>query len=244
VSAPAGARVTLKGRVGEWAAWGIAAIAWGISLASQVGLAFAHGFRGWSNIEALGDGLLPDLASLSMMMLALDQAERGRPARLTWGLSILAGVFMEWANIAYAWPDPEAVILHAWPPFLVVATLYVLVHTRRTNAAPAAGQVIDVPPAPEPDRPVRTEPNRTEPLSGLMSGPSGRGSLSEPPAPRALPAARVTEAMWAEALSALGPNATNEQLGERLGCHPDSVRRYRRRFAAVRVPPHVVSADA
>ena len=234
-------RITRKGRIGEITAWAIAAIAWGISLTSQVGLAFDHGFHGWRDVEALGDGLLPDLASLAMGALALDQAERGRPARLTWGLSILSGVFMEWANIAYAWPDPEAVILHSFPPFLVVATLYVLVHTRRTNATPAAGQVIDVTPEPDRTGPNRTEPDRTgEPLSG----PPAPGPLPAPHAPRALPAGRVTEAMWAEALSALGPDATNEQLGERLGCHPDSVRRYRRRFAAVRGLPRVVSSDA
>jgi hypothetical protein len=146
--------ITRKGRIGEVTAWIIAAIAWGISLTSQVGLALDHGFHGWRNVEAVGDGLLPDLAALAMGALALDQADRGRSAKLTWGLSILAGVFMEWANIAYAWPDPEAVILHSFPPFLVVATLYVLVHTRRTNASPARVQVFDQQPAPVPSAPV------------------------------------------------------------------------------------------
>lgn len=167
------AHVTTKGRIGEAVAWLIAAIAWGISLTSQVELALEHGFHGWRNVEALGDGSLPDLTSIAMALLALDQSERGKSAWLTWILSLLSFGFMEWANVALAWPDPEAVILHSLPPFLVLSTLFVLTHTRRTNAPPPGhGPPIENPP-PGPTSPPDPLVDEVT-MRGLLASPAGR----------------------------------------------------------------------
>jgi hypothetical protein len=225
-------RITLKGRVGELAAWAIAGIAWLISYGTQVALARDHGFHGPSDWEAAGMGLLSDLASLACMMLALDQAERGKDSRLSWVLAGVSALMMEWANVVYAGSDPVAVILHGWPPFLAVSIVFLLVHVRRTNAAPAAGAVI----ASEPVRPGGPDTgHRTghpDTRTGRLSGPGRR-----------LPAARpeqadgsadtpdgITEDRFRAALQEFGPGATNRQLADRLGVHPDSVRRYRRRW--------------
>lgn len=305
-------RITRKGRIGEAAAWVLAVIAWAISFGTQVALSAAHGFHGPVDWEAVGMGALADLASLSMMLLALDQAERGKSAKLTWLLSLMAAGMMEWANIVYAGSDRVAVLLHAWPPFLAVSIVFVLVHVRRTNAAPtAAGEVIDAapepPPVPRPTLPFhveranamrallaepggralsdhqlgarlgieagyagrlrteieggapasastsRPEPDRTGPLSGPdrtepanrsepTSGADPNRERTGAPEPRALPPGRVTEAAWREALADLGPDASNEQLSGRLGCHADSIRRYRRRFGQSD-RPRVVASD-
>jgi len=152
LSDPAGRTlpITRKGRIGELMAWAITVIAWGLSFASQVALALEHGFHGFLEWEAAGMALISDLGAWSMMFLSLDQAERGRSAKLTWGISIAAAGMMEWANIVYAWPDPVAVILHAWPPALAFASVFVLVHIRRTNARPARGEVIEAAPVEPP----------------------------------------------------------------------------------------------
>jgi Protein of unknown function (DUF2637) len=239
-------RITLKGRIGEAAAWAIAVIAWAISYGTQVALARDHGIHGWSDWEAIGMGALADLASLSMMMLALDQAERGKPARLTWVLAVLAALMMEWANIAYAGDDLVAIVLHAWPPFLAVTIVFVLVHYRRENAEPPGVVVIDSGQVEYPDRtaePLAGQPNsRTEPLSS----PNNRGE-AVPPEPGDGPADRpdstVTEAMFREAILELGPDASNKRLADRLGVHPDSIRRYRRRWPDAARPRVLSSGD-
>lgn len=156
--APALPPITRKGRIGEYMAWGIAGIAWALSFASQVGLALQHGFRGWNDWEALSMALLSDGVATSMMFLSLDQAERGKPAKLTWVASLAAAGMMEWSNIVFALPDPVAVALHAWPPLVAVFTVFVLVHVRRTNAAPTRAQVIDQSPAVVPAAPTAPEP--------------------------------------------------------------------------------------
>jgi hypothetical protein len=236
-------RITLKGRVGELAAWSIAFIAWGISLASQVGLALEHGFHGPRDVEALGDGMLPDLASLTMMCLALDQAERGKSARLTWALSILSGAFMEWANVAYAWPDPEAVALHAFPPFLVVATVFVLVHIRRTNAAPRpppAPVVEPRPAAPKERAQSAPEPHlATAPKSAPRRAPNTRSATAPRPrpktprpdraqtAPKRVPRGERIAQMRALLDEPGGRALTSEEVGERLGLDAGYARKLR-----------------
>lgn len=142
--------VTLKGRVGEIAAWCIAVIAWLISYGTQVALAIDHGFHGPKDWEAAGMGATSDLLSLACMMIALDQAERGKSTPLAWVLSVAAALMMEWANIVYAGSDVVAIILHAWPPAVAVSVVFLLVHVRRVNATAPKPDPEPEPPAPPP----------------------------------------------------------------------------------------------
>src|SRR2546429_1241748 len=101
-----------------------------------------------------------------MMLISLDQAERGRSSRLTWLISAAAAGMMEWANVAFAWGDQVSVILHAWPPLLAVATLFVLVHVRRTNHEDVA---ILPAPAEEPGPPEVIAPDPYPDQSGAIT---------------------------------------------------------------------------
>lgn len=221
------APITRKGRVGEVSAWCIAVIAWSISYGTQVALAVQHGFHGWSDAEAYAEGLLADLASLSMMCLALDQAERGRPAKLTWGLSILAALFMEWANVTYAIGDPEAVILHAWPPFLAVVTVFVLVHIRRTNAAttpPPFRPGPDLPPEPAAPLPPHAHVELPSVVSVETGVPNGRSHVT------------LAEARKEYRRLAARGSVSGAALGRALGVSDVSGRNWKRKVEAAAKP--------
>lgn len=213
-------------RAAVWLAVLAAALAWVLSYSSQAVLAAGHGYPAW---QAALWPLTTDLVSLALMIVALDAADtkrRGATVRAVL-LTILSAGVMIGGNVLIAWPDPIAVAMHSWPPFISAALWFVLAHDRprRTPATPTW-----TPPEPN----GRTGPDRT--------GEPVRRSLPGSPARLALPAGRVTEAMWREAVSELGPDASNEQLAKRLGCHKDSVRRYRRTFTSAD-RPRVVSAD-
>ena len=218
-------------RAAVWLAVLAAALAWVLSYSSQAVLAAGHGYPAW---QAALWPLTTDLVSLALMIVALDAADtkrRGATVRAVL-LTILSAGVMIGGNVLIAWPDPIAVAMHSWPPFISAALWFVLAHDRPRTP----GRVQPWPPnstPPEPNR--RTEPNRT--------AESVHGSLSGSPARLALPAARVSEAAWRDALRELGPGASNEQLAERLGCAADSIRRYRRRWPDAN-RPHVVDAQA
>jgi hypothetical protein len=225
--------ITRKGRVGEMAAWGIAVIAWAISYGTQVALARDHGIRGWNDWEAVGMGALADLASLSMMLLALDQAERGRSARLTWVLSLLAAGMMEWANVVYAGSDRVAVVLHAWPPFLAVVIVFVLVHVRRTNAAegPRGDEVIDGQVhLPHDDQALPGRLAQLEAQLAALRTQPGRPELAPADAPAlaavvpasSLPAARATEddAPATDPITGDGPDGDVEDVDDATSTAP------------------------
>lgn len=165
--------ITRKGRIGEAAAWAIAVIAWCISYGTQVALAIEHGFHGPEDWEAAGMGATSDLLSLACMMIALDQAERGKSTPLAWLLSVAAALMMEWANIVYAGRDIVAIILHAWPPAVAVSVVFLLVHVRKENARIADVSEPDPEPPPTPPR-VSAPVRLVEAMGDLLSKPGAR----------------------------------------------------------------------
>lgn len=132
------ARMTPLGRLGELSAWAISILAWGLSYAAQVRLAAPHGFGGWWSWEALTFPLTTDLAGLVGMFLALDQARRGQSSRVPWGIAGAAAGVMVATNIGSYVGDPVAMLLHAWPPLIALASWFTLVHVRRSPEQPAA----------------------------------------------------------------------------------------------------------
>ena len=228
VSAEGSAGITRKGRIGEIAAWCIAVIAWAISYGTQVALAVAHGFHGPDDWEAAGMGATSDLLSLACMMIALDQAERGKSTPLAWVLSVAAALMMEWANVVYAGTDRVAIVLHAWPPAVAVSVVFLLVHVRRVNAADHR---------PEPD--LGPEPPATPPLP-----PAARGEL--PALPPLTPEAaagtngqqKVTLALAQREYRKLAAKGavTGSALGRVLGVSAVSGRNWKRKVEAEAKP--------
>lgn len=149
--------MTRLGRAGEVITWSISLLAWGISYATQARLAASTGtFPTW---EAWTWPATVDLASLAAMVLALDQARRGRSARVAWGIAILAAGVMVAANTAADWPSPLAMLMHAWPPIIALACWLLLVHDRRREplAGKPSGRAVSVEKAQVPT--LATEPS-------------------------------------------------------------------------------------
>lgn len=119
------------GRAGEAAAWSISAVAWALSFSAQMSLAGAHGFGSW---ETWAWPATTDLAGLTGMLIALDQARRNRSALVAWLIAIAAAAVMVAANIGAAVGDPVSMLLHAWPPSIALASWFLLVHVRRAPA--------------------------------------------------------------------------------------------------------------
>ena len=116
------------GRAGESAAWAISAVAWALSFSAQMSLAAAHGFGGW---ETWAWPATTDLAGLTGMLIALDQARRNCSAVVAWLIALAAAGVMVAANIGAAVGDPVSMLLHAWPPSIALASWFLLVHVRR-----------------------------------------------------------------------------------------------------------------
>lgn len=222
--------ITRKGRIGEIAAWGIAGIAWCISYGTQVALAVEHGFHGPEDWEAAGMGATSDLLSLACMMIALDQAERGKSTPLAWVLSVAAAVMMEWANIVYAGSDFVAIILHAWPPAVAVSVVFLLVHVRRVNAMdrdPEPTPEVEPPappPAPFPRPPLMDLSIGQEPAVGAEPEPNGQQKVTLARAQREY-----------RKLAAKGA-VTGSALGRALGVSDVSGRNWKRKVEAEAKP--------
>lgn len=226
ISAEGSAEITLKGRIGEIAAWCIAVIAWAISYGTQVALAVGHGFHGPDDWEAAGMGATSDLLSLACMMIALDQAERGKSTPLAWVLSVAAALMMEWANVVYAGTDRVAIILHAWPPAVAVSVVFLLVHVRRVNSA-------DRRPAPDPEPEPAAPPTAPLPPAarrGVTALPElSVGTAVETNGRVGAPLARAEREY--RKLAAKGP-VTGAALGRALGVSEVSGRNWKRKVEA------------
>src|SRR5262249_2287801 len=107
------ALMTRLGRLGELSAWAISAVAWALSFAAQMQLAGAHGFVGW---EVWAWPATTDLAGLTGMLIALDQARRNGSTVVAWLIAIAAAAVMVAANVGAFVGDPVSMLLHAWPP--------------------------------------------------------------------------------------------------------------------------------
>lgn len=123
-------RPSALGRIGEISAWAISVVAWAISYESQAALAQREGrfAAGW---EAWAWPMTVDLASLAAMVLALDQARRGRRSTVAWTIAVVSALVMVAANIVSAWGSAIAVGMHMWPPLIALGSWYLLVHDRR-----------------------------------------------------------------------------------------------------------------
>lgn len=158
---------------------------------------------------------------------------------LSAGLSSVANAVHPLTSTAgYHLPAPWSYGASAVPGLVMFAVIHQLVILFRMLRQDEAGRapviIID----------GRNAPNVTdsEPLPGqrtaVLSGPDGRTEalVRAPevrPGPPASPENRarsVTETEWTAALAELGPDASNDAIAGRLGVHPDSIRRYRRRW--------------
>lgn len=88
-------------RWAEVGAWGISALAWGLSYTSQYVLARDDGY----GALAVPWPLTVDLASLVAMLLALDMARRSLNALQAWAIAFGSALVMIGANVLMAWPD-------------------------------------------------------------------------------------------------------------------------------------------
>ncbi len=157
-------RTSLLGRTGEAAAWAISAVAWALSFTAQMQLAGAHGFTTWA---VWAWPATTDLAGLTGMLIALDQARRNGSTVVAWLIALAAAAVMVAANIGAAVGDPVAMMLHAWPPSIALASWFLLVHVRR---APKMRQSEDID---APAEPVISEV-KSEPVKALPVVPNGR----------------------------------------------------------------------
>jgi small-conductance mechanosensitive channel len=133
--------MTKLGRLGELSAWAISGVAWALSFAAQMQLAGAHGFAGW---EVWAWPATTDLAGLTGMLIALDQARRNGSTVVAWLIAIAAAAVMVAANVGAYVGDPVAMLLHAWPPSIALASWYLLVHVRRgARSTIARGRTAD-----------------------------------------------------------------------------------------------------
>lgn len=118
------------GRAGEGAAWAISAVAWALSFTAQMTLAGQHGFVSW---EVWAWPATTDLAGLTGMLIALDQARRHQSTLVAWLIALAAAAVMVAANIGSSVGDPVAMLLHAWPPSIALACWFLLVHVRKVG---------------------------------------------------------------------------------------------------------------
>lgn len=88
-------------RRAEVGAWGISALAWGLSYTSQYVLARDDGYGALAVVWPL----TVDLASLVAMLLALDMARRSLNALQAWPIAFGSALVMIGANVLMAWPD-------------------------------------------------------------------------------------------------------------------------------------------
>lgn len=162
-----------------WLAALTAVLAWVLSYTAQVQLALAHRYAPW---EAALWPLTTDMASLVLMIIALDAADtrrRGATVRAA-GLSLLAAGVMVVGNGLIAWPDLIAVAQHTWPPLIGACIWFVLAHDR-PRRAPGRWDG-----APLPD-PVQLGADEARPLAALpesLTGPSRESSTSRKSASR------------------------------------------------------------
>jgi hypothetical protein len=171
-------RTSLLGRTGEAAAWAISAVAWALSFTAQMQLAGAHGFTSW---EVWAWPATTDLAGLTGMLIALDQARKRGSTVVAWLIALAAAAVMVAANIGAAVGDPVAMMLHAWPPSIALASWFLLVHVRR---APKA--IVDA--HEDAHAPVPVEVADMHVIAAQEETPNGRG----PARGNGRPAARNT----------------------------------------------------
>lgn len=161
-------RTSLLGRTGEAAAWAISAVAWALSFTAQMQLAGAHGFTTW---EVWAWPATTDLAGLTGMLIALDQARRNGSTVVAWLIAVAAAAVMVAANIGAAVGDPVAMMLHAWPPSIALASWFLLVHVRR---APKQTQTDDTEEHIETTTPAPIPVDISEPVVALPVSSNGR----------------------------------------------------------------------
>lgn len=115
-------------RATDWMAIGIALAAFGVSYATQVRLAGAHGF---TLLEALAWPAIADAAALCMILrLHYGAVRRGWYTAEAWGVFTLAAGIMVGANAIADQQDPLGALMHGCVPFVAMAVWHVIIHGR------------------------------------------------------------------------------------------------------------------
>lgn len=135
-------RTSWQSRAAELFAWAAAFTAWSVCLASEVMLAWRHGFKGGLGV-LWAFGL--DMTALSCMFLALDGAKRGRRTTGVWLIAGGATTCMVVANILVAGHDLIGAAMHGVAPCLAVALWHALVLGRRPvpSTASQSAELLD-----------------------------------------------------------------------------------------------------